>query len=370
MADPFGAVWTAILHCVSPFQAEEFWKWTAGAALIFASAFFRTRSLRSGRLWHFADSCLLAGLAATIVASVSASLLDPQPALSGLQTICFLALLAAFGFAFLESAQARLLQRPAGLVAGEVAITTGAICASYAFSSGNQRSGYVAIATTLLGAVLVVLRVMVYLRGREEHRILEHQAERGVKVQPEYTGPSPECPEPQLWSMYDSMTAEVEVLDLIRSIVLALKPELVVETGAFAGVSSLRIADALRDNGRGRLLTCEMDPKVYEAAMARFRGSPLAALVDCRCCASLDLKVDGRIDLLYCDSDLAVREAEVRHFLPQMNPFGLILMHDAGSRFPVVREGAFRMEAEGLISVVAVSTPRGLVIAQRREGRR
>jgi hypothetical protein len=84
----------------------------------------------------------------------------------------------------------------------------------------------------------------------------------------------------------------------------------------------------------------------------------------------LELEIGQPIDLLFCDSDLDVREAEVRHFLPQVNPFGLILMHDAGSRFRIVREAAFRMESELLISVVAVSTPRGLIVAQRREGRR
>jgi DNA-binding GntR family transcriptional regulator len=35
-----------------------------------------------------------------------------------------------------------------------------------------------------------------------------------------------------------------------------------------------------------------------------------------------------------------------------------------------VREAALRLEAEGLISVVLLPTPRGLVIAQKREGRK
>jgi hypothetical protein len=34
-----------------------------------------------------------------------------------------------------------------------------------------------------------------------------------------------------------------------------------------------------------------------------------------------------------------------------------------------VREAAKKMEGEGLISVVLLPTPRGLVIAQKREGR-
>jgi predicted O-methyltransferase YrrM len=80
--------------------------------------------------------------------------------------------------------------------------------------------------------------------------------------------------------------------------------------------------------------------------------------------------VPGSIDVLFCDSLPELREPEVRHFLPQINPNGLILMHDASSHLKTVRTAAQRMEAEGLLSVVFLPTPRGLVIAQKREGRK
>ncbi len=60
----------------------------------------------------------------------------------------------------------------------------------------------------------------------------------------------------------------------------------------------------------------------------------------------------------------------MRRFLPQMNPHGLIVMHDASSHLKVVREAALKLEAEGLVSVVLLPTPRGLVVAQKRAGRR
>jgi hypothetical protein len=81
------------------------------------------------------------------------------------------------------------------------------------------------------------------------------------------------------------------------------------------------------------------------------------------------MKVEGRIDMLFCDSDVPLREKEVRRFLPQINPNGVILMHDASSSVNSVREGALRLEAEGLVSVLLLPTPRGLVLAQKREGR-
>ena len=47
----------------------------------------------------------------------------------------------------------------------------------------------------------------------------------------------------------------------------------------------------------------------------------------------------------------------------------LIAIHDASSHFKIVRELALQMERAGLISTVMLPTPRGLVIAHKREGR-
>ena len=69
--------------------------------------------------------------------------------------------------------------------------------------------------------------------------------------------------------MYDSMSAEVEVLDFLKALVITLKPELVVETGTFSGLSTLRIAEGLKANGVGKIITCEYDPQVFAAKLAK-----------------------------------------------------------------------------------------------------
>jgi hypothetical protein len=45
-------------------------------------------------------------------------------------------------------------------------------------------------------------------------------------------------------------------------------------------------------------------------------------------------------------------------------------MHDASSHLKLVRDAALKLESEGLLSVVLLPTPRGLAIAQKREGRK
>jgi predicted O-methyltransferase YrrM len=204
---------------------------------------------------------------------------------------------------------------------------------------------------------------------KQEHKVmLQHDRAAGA-LQPEYHRATPECPEPQRWSMIDSMTAEVEVLEFIATLVTTIKPGLVVETGSFLGVSTEWIARGLERNRFGKVISCEFDSVVYRKAKERIEASPLREWIELRNESSLEMQVEGTIDLLFSDSDMEIRAAEVKRFLPQMNPNGVILMHDASSHLQVVRAAALKLEQEGLISVVMLPTPRGLVIAQPRAGR-
>jgi predicted O-methyltransferase YrrM len=204
---------------------------------------------------------------------------------------------------------------------------------------------------------------------KQEHKVmLQHERAAGALL-PEYHRATPECPEPERWSMIDSMTAEVEVLEFIATLVTTIKPRLVVETGSFLGVSTEWIARGLERNGFGKVISCEFDTVVYAKAKERLEASPLKQWMELRNESSLEMQVDGTIDLLFSDSDMEIRAAEVKRFLPQMNPNGVILMHDASSHLHVVRAAALKLEAEGLISVVLLPTPRGLVVAQPKAGR-
>jgi hypothetical protein len=99
---------------------------------------------------------------------------------------------------------------------------------------------------------------------------------------------------------------------------------------------------------------------MYEEFLTKFAGNPAAVAYG-----------NWQISQAFQNAgDMPIREQEVRRFLPQINPFGLILMHDASSHLKQVREAALKLEREGLISVVLLPTPRGLVVAQKREGRR
>jgi predicted O-methyltransferase YrrM len=204
---------------------------------------------------------------------------------------------------------------------------------------------------------------------KQEHKVMQQAARAAGALLPEYHRPTPECPHPERRHMYDSMTPEAAVLEFLRSLITTLKPALVVETGSFLAVSTLWIAEGLRANGFGKIISCEADPVVFAEAQKKVAASELAPYIELRNESSLEMTIDGTIDLFFSDSDMPVRALEVRRFLPQIRPTGLILLHDASSHLKTVRDAAFQLEAEGLLSCIFLPTPRGLVLAQRREGR-
>src|SRR5579862_6768055 len=147
---------------------------------------------------------------------------------------------------------------------------------------------------------------------KQEHKIMLQHDRAAGQLQPEMHRPTPECPEPQHWGMIDSMTAEVEVLEFIATLVTTIKPRLVVETGSFLGVSTEWIARGLERNGFGKVISCEFDSVVFAKAKERIEASQLKQWIELRNESSLEMAVDGTIDLLFSDSDMAVRAAEVK----------------------------------------------------------
>jgi predicted O-methyltransferase YrrM len=204
---------------------------------------------------------------------------------------------------------------------------------------------------------------------KQEYKIMLQAERAGGALLPEYHRATPECPRPERWHMYDSMTAEAEVLEFLRTLITTIKPELVVETGSFLGVSTLWIAEGLKANGFGKIISCEFDPVVFASAKEKVAASGLSEWIELRNESSLEMHVEGAIDLFFSDSDMPIREQEVKRFLPQIRSTGVILIHDASSHLKVVRDAAFKLESEGLLSCVFLPTPRGLVIAQKRAGR-
>lgn len=192
-----------------------------------------------------------------------------------------------------------------------------------------------------------------------------------MRLVPETSQPTAECPEPQLWKCYDVMSAEAEVLEFLFQLVRAMKPRLIVETGTFLGLAACYIGRALKQNGRGKLVTCELDPNIFKQAAQVVRLSSVSDVIDMHHCSSLDLQVEGPIDILFSDSEPSIRCDEIRRFWDQIPPAGLIVVHDVNSGdHDDLRQRVLDLDRSGQLSVVLLPTPRGLAVCQKRQGRR
>ena len=188
------------------------------------------------------------------------------------------------------------------------------------------------------GVVIVAIVVPPFYSKYEGLRILERVGHHAQFAQPEYTPATPECPQPELWHMADSQTTELEVLEFLKTLVKTIKPKLVLETGTFLGHGTVKLAEGIRENGFGRVITIEADPAIRANANRRFKELGLSEWIESRLESSLETTIDDTIDLFYSDSHLANREAEIRRLLPQLDPNGLLVIHDASSHFKTVRE--------------------------------
>ncbi len=356
-----------------------------GAAVVLRADLRRRRlALTRSAGWHLLTALDVVAPALTMGAVCGAVVsLVPVATAEGvlpLRTAAPWAVLAGiliFLFLWIEGLRQIQFQRPRGIVFGEWLILAGLyeLLKTYIFGGlpavPHRAMVYTLCGLAILAGALVIARVVPpFLKKGEERNILERLGEQGESVQKEYTPPTPECPHPELWKMMDSQTSELEVLDFLKSLVVTIKPQLIVETGTFLGYGTLKMAEGLKENGFGRIITIEYDPAIFAKAKERIEASGLGDWIEFRNASSLDTRIDGAIDFLYSDSELKIREQEIRKFLPQLDPRGLIAVHDASSHFQIVREAALRLEQEGLISVIMLSTPRGLVLAQKREGRK
>lgn len=91
---------------------------------------------------------------------------------------------------------------------------------------------------------------------------------------------------------------------LLYMLARSMRARAIVEFGTSFGISTLHLAAALRDNGGGRLITCEFEPSKVERARANLLAGGLADLVEIRTGDALQtLRTDlpETIDLVLLD---------------------------------------------------------------------
>jgi predicted O-methyltransferase YrrM len=106
----------------------------------------------------------------------------------------------------------------------------------------------------------------------------------------------------------------------------------VVEFGTSFGISTLHLAAALRDNGGGRLITCEFEPSKAVAARENFAAAGLADLIDLREGDGLETlarDLPDQIDLVLLDGAKGLYPAILALLEDRLRPGAVILADNA-----------------------------------------
>ena len=106
----------------------------------------------------------------------------------------------------------------------------------------------------------------------------------------------------------------------------------VVEFGTSFGLSTLHLAAALRDNGGGRIITCEFEPSKVERARENLAAGELTDLVEIRVGDALQTLRDGlpdAIDLVLLDGAKALYPQILDLLESRLRPGALIVADNA-----------------------------------------
>jgi predicted O-methyltransferase YrrM len=121
------------------------------------------------------------------------------------------------------------------------------------------------------------------------------------------------------------MPVSPEVGRLLYMLARSRNAGIIVEFGTSFGISGIHLAAALRDAGRGRLITTELDPVKAARAAENFRAAGLADLIEIRVGDAFDTLKTGiaaGIDLLLLDGWKPL------YLEPRLPPGALIIADD------------------------------------------
>jgi predicted O-methyltransferase YrrM len=127
------------------------------------------------------------------------------------------------------------------------------------------------------------------------------------------------------------MPVSPEVGRLLYILARSRNPGTIVEFGTSYGISGIHLAAALRDAGRGRLVTTELDAVKAEQARENFRAAGLADLIEIRvgdAFETLAAGLEDGIDLLLLDGWKPLYLPMLKFLEPRLARGALIVADD------------------------------------------
>lgn len=165
------------------------------------------------------------------------------------------------------------------------------------------------------------------------HRIIDEQQLAATSE----AGSHPHAPEEYAHLFHgtgDGGTTEVEYLNLIHALVLATKPETLLETGSERGMGTLAIACAIAANGFGKLYSVDLEPSDRLRNNLRTYGlEDYVEVVANHSITHCTTWLGAAYDFAFFDSDVhcRAREHDILRRRGKLAPGAVCVFHDTSS---------------------------------------
>lgn len=123
---------------------------------------------------------------------------------------------------------------------------------------------------------------------------------------------------PWLCPIY-GMSTELEVLDLLYSLVKLIRPKLIVETGSHLGLGTYALGKAAKETG-AEVISCDVDLNYVDRTRERCVGLPVSVVL----CPAESLPEIREADFIFLDGS----ETSRMKCIPRMKPGAIAVMHD------------------------------------------
>jgi predicted O-methyltransferase YrrM len=148
----------------------------------------------------------------------------------------------------------------------------------------------------------------------------------------------------------------------------ATRASTIVEFGTSFGISTIYLASALRDNGGGHLITCELEATKSQRAQAHLAEAGLSDLVEFRIGDALEVlneDIAAPVDMLLLDGAKPLYFRVLKLIEPFLRPGALITSDNINTRMKVSEFTDYiRQPVNGYISV-AVPLEDGIELSMR-----
>ena len=150
--------------------------------------------------------------------------------------------------------------------------------------------------------------------------ITKYFQDRGLKIIQEPTDKNFTC--------VDDGGVEAETGEFLYGLVRRLKPQKILTTGTYTGISDLYIAQALKDNGFGVITALEFESFHITRAKELWNKMGVGHLIKSILTDSIKYEPTEKYQFMFLDTELNLRYHELVKFYPFLDEGGYVLVHD------------------------------------------